>query len=265
MSEHDHLRELAGPYALGVLDEDERQVFERHLPLCEECRREVADVRLVSEGIANTVEAVAPPPHLRARIMAAAQAIPAGPRQATGTRGAMAMFPWWLAAAASVAAVVFGGLWRTSSQRLDVAEGELASTRQQLAQAQGRMASVQSVADHARQQLDILSAPDVVRVDLIGQAVSPSAGGRVYWSRSRGLAFSATNLPPLATGRVYQLWLVTSPAPVSAALVGPDPAGRFDAIVPGATSLEPTAFALTVEPEGGSPGPTGAMYLLGSR
>ena len=265
MSEHDHLRELAGPYVLGILDEDERRVFEQHLPLCEECQREVADIRLVSEGLAHTVEPVAPPPQLRARILAAAQATPAVARKTAETKAAMTAFPWWLAAAASVAAIVFGGLWWTTSQRLEVAEGELASTRQQLAQTQGLMASAQSVADHARKQLDILSAQDVVRVDLVGQAVSPSAAGRIYWSRSRGLTFSATNLPRLSTGQVYQLWLVTSPAPVSAALVSPDAAGRFDAILLGATSVEPSAFALTVEPDGGSPGPTGAMYLLGSR
>ena len=161
--------------------------------------------------------------------------------------------------------MVFGAQWWVTSEQLERAQAELAATRQQLTQAQGQMASAQSVADHARQQLDILAAQDVVRVDLSGQAIAPSAGGRVYWSRSRGLTFSASNLPSLSTGRVYQLWLVTSAAPVSATLVNPDAAGRFDAILLGSTSVEPTAFALTIEPAGGSPGPTGPMYLLGSR
>ena len=53
MSEHDTLRELAGPYALDILDADERRAFERHLPLCDECQRAVADARAVEEHRAS--------------------------------------------------------------------------------------------------------------------------------------------------------------------------------------------------------------------
>ena len=66
-------------------------------------------------------------------------------------------------------------------------------------------------------------------------------------------------------GRVYQLWFVTAGPPVSAALVTPDAAGRVEAMMPSPDGVEPTAFALTVEPAGGSPGPTGAMLLVGAR
>jgi anti-sigma-K factor RskA len=71
-------------------------------------------------------------------------------------------------------------------------------------------------------------------------------------------------LPPLPAGRVYQLWAVTAPAPVSLMLVTPA-AGQADQVATVAPAVLPAAFALTIEPEGGSPGPTGAMYLLGSR
>jgi anti-sigma-K factor RskA len=63
---------------------------------------------------------------------------------------------------------------------------------------------------------------------------------------------------------VYQLWLVTDGAPVSAALITPDPDGAARALVSGVGTIEPKAFALTVEPAGGVPAPTGAMFLLGS-
>ncbi len=258
MSGHDTLRELAGPYALDILSDDDRRAFERHLLLCAECQREVADARAVAEGLAHTVEAVNPPAALRARVLEAATAT-ANPPTPAG------VLPWWLAAAASVAAIVSGLGWWNATERLARTEAALQAARQTLAVAQSQMAAAQSVADRVTGQLDVLSAGDAVRVDLKEQPAAPGASGRVYWSRSRGTTFTAASLPPLDAGRVYQLWFVTTGPPVSAALVTPDAAGRFETVVPSPAGIEPTAFALTVEPAGGSPGPTGAMLLVGAR
>jgi anti-sigma-K factor RskA len=265
MSGHDTLRELAGPYALDILSDDDRRAFEPHLPLCAECQREVADARAVAEGLAHTIETVDPPAALRARVLEAATAT-ANPPTLVGVRPSPAgVFPWWLAAAASVAAIVSGLGWWNAEERLARTEAALQAARQTLAVAQSQMAAAQSVADRVTGQLDVVSAGDAVRVDLKGQPAAPAAGGRVYWSRSRGTTFIAANLPPLDAGRVYQLWFVTTGPPVSAALVTPDAAGRFETVVPSPAGIEPTAFALTVEPAGGSPGPTGAMLLVGAR
>lgn len=263
--DHEQLRELAEPYALGILGAEERSAFERHLPLCPSCQQAVRDAQLVGLGLGQSVDMVDPPPQLRSRVIAAATATPQvsaqnSPRQTRATR----TLPWWLTAAASLAALVFGLQWWNTERQLDVAMSELSSTRQELAMATSQMASARAVADRAQEQLDILAARDVVIVNLAGQSPAPSAAGRVYWSASRGLAFSAANLPALADGRVYQLWLVTDGAPVSAALITPDPDGAARALVSGVGSIEPKAFALTVEPAGGVPAPTGAMFLLGS-
>ena len=114
------------------------------------------------------------------------------------------------------------------------------------------------------QALDVLTAEDTKRTDLAGQHAAPKASGRVYWSASQGLLFSAEDLPPLPQGRIYQLWLVTKPAPVSAALVIPDGSGRYSVLAQSPRGVQPTAFALTIEPAGGVPAPTGATYLLGA-
>jgi anti-sigma-K factor RskA len=112
--------------------------------------------------------------------------------------------------------------------------------------------------------MDIVTAADVTRVDLAGQAAAPRAAGRVFWSASRGLYFTASSLPALPQDRIYQLWYVTAGAPVSAALLSPDASGRVTITRPPAVPGRPKAFALTIEPAGGVPAPTGAMYLLGS-
>ena len=139
-----------------------------------------------------------------------------------------------------------------------------AQSQSQVNALQAQLAALQGQADTARQAIDILAADDLARIELKGQPASPASTGRAYWSATRGLLFSAVNLPALPAGRVYQLWYVTAAAPVSAALVTPDAAGRFTLItrVPG--GVTPTAFAVTIEPAGGLPAPSGAFYLLGS-
>lgn len=263
MSEHDRLQELAGPYALDILSDADRRTFEHHLPLCAECQAAVADARAVALGLAHTIEAVDPPAALRARVLEAATAtnntMPGAPDSRAG------VLPWALAAAASVAAVVFGLGWWTTADRLARTEDELQAARHTLASTQSRIADAQSVADRLTRELSVLAAPDVVRVELKGQPAAPAASGRVHWSRSRGATFTAANLPALDAGRVYQLWFVTAGPPVSAAIVTPDAAGRVETVMPSPSGVEPTAFALTVEPAGGSPGPTGAMFLVGAR
>ena len=49
---------------------------------------------------------------------------------------------------------------------------------------------------------------------------APHASARAFWSRSRGLVFTASNLPAPPPGRAYQLWVLTAqPAPISAGML----------------------------------------------
>ena len=112
----------------------------------------------------------------------------------------------------------------------------------------------------------VLAAPDVSRIDLAGQTAAPQASGRGYWSRSRGLMFTASSLPALPPGRAYQLWVLTAQTPPisNGWMLRPDASGRAAAIFETPVDLPvPTAMAVTIEPDGGVPAPTGAMYLVG--
>ena len=118
----------------------------------------------------------------------------------------------------------------------------------------------------ARAEIAILTAPDVVRVDLQGQPVAPDSTGRVYWSRSRGLVFSASKLPALPASKIYQLWFVTAGGPVSAGLVQPGPSGDSVLTFPNPPGIvAPVTLAITIEPAGGVPSPTGDKYLVGAQ
>ena len=259
MSDHDALRSLAGAYALGVASEAERREFDAHLATCEECRHELAEIRRVNEALAMaTPAAAAPPADLRRRIVEAAN------RDRQSRAPGRSVLPWWIAAAASIAAVFLGAQWWSVSWELSDLHAELASTRERLTIAESLRASAERTATENTSRLAVLTAADSITIPLAGQPPSPNATGRVVWSPTRGVIFSAANLPPLPAGRVYQLWAVTAPAPVGLMLVTPA-AGQADQVATVPPAIAPTAFALTIEPEGGSPGPTGPMYLVGSR
>lgn len=270
--DHDTLLESAAEYALGTMTAADRQMFEAHLAHCVECQREVRELAAVSEALARSVDPIDPPPALRARVLAAATAsatntaIPistAGAARPVVVRDRRSMTPLSLAAAAAIAMLVSGGLAWSYRQEAARLSAELAGVREQVRTLASQVATLETTAANARQTSAVLTAVDLTRVDLAGQSAAPVSTGRVFWSASSGLVFTATNLPELPEGRVYQLWVVDE-SPHSAGIVSPDAAGRLNVVTAEPISAMPKAFALTIEPEGGRPAPTGPMFLLGA-
>ena len=70
MSDHTRYRDDVGAYLLGALNELERQAFEHHLHGCSECQDELERLRPAAEALPASVEQLAPPPGLKARLMA---------------------------------------------------------------------------------------------------------------------------------------------------------------------------------------------------
>ena len=71
-SSHDNLRHLTAGYVLGILDADEKRVFEPHVRDCPECKDEVASLFVAVEVLAGSVPQQRPPPDLVQRVLAAA-------------------------------------------------------------------------------------------------------------------------------------------------------------------------------------------------
>jgi anti-sigma-K factor RskA len=255
---HEPFEEQAAAYALGALDSEERRAFEAHLEECASCARLVCDFEAVSLGLGQAVDERAPSPALKARVLAIARLDRGRASRPAATA--------WLAAAAGVLLAVAAALhaWQLR-ERVAELEAELAGARAQRQTTEQALQAARAAADEARRTLAVLAAPDLARVDLSGQPEAPRARGRAFWSRSRGLVFTASDLPPLPPGRVYQLWVVTTTGPISAALLEPDPRGNVTATVETPSDLPPpVAMAVTLEPAGGVAAPTGAKFLVGS-
>ena len=212
----------------------------------------------ILQGLGQAVPQVDPSPELRARVLSVASAkAPASPRSL------QAYIPWLAAAASlvlSVGLTIYAGQLRS---RINTLEGELREARERADASERLMADAQRAATGAQASVAVLTAPDVARVDLAGQPIAPNASARAFWSRSRGMVFTASNLPPLPAGRTYQLWVVTAKAPISAGLLTPDAAGNVSDTFNTQPDLQPVAIAVTIEPAGGLPAPTGDMYLVG--
>jgi anti-sigma-K factor RskA len=246
MSTHEELKANAAGYVLGSLDPDERREFESHVAGCAECAAEVVSLRPVLVALATAVPQVTPRAELRDRVLAAAEGREAGLKRGAGAfherKSAAALL--WLPLAAAIVIAVAAAVYAVRLQR-------------QVVELQARF-------DQAQATTAVLAAPDLARIDLQGQPVAPDARARALWSRSRGLVFTAANLPPAPAGRAYQVWVVTAQAPISAGLLTPDSSGiGTQYYMTPADIAPPVAVAVTLEPAGGVPAPTGERYLVG--
>jgi anti-sigma-K factor RskA len=254
-ADHDALREQVALYAIGVLSATERAAVEAHLEICVECAAELSASLPVSAALAQIVTQHDPPASLRAAILADA-------RRASPTRSAPAWIPWLAAAAMLV--VTAGLTFYVGDLRRQVNRLE-AELREALVRVDDGERRVAVALREAQAPLPVLTAPDVRMINLAGQPAAPSASARAYWSRSRGLVMTGANLPPLPPGRTYQLWFIRAQTPVSAGLLQPDTNGQLRAVLNTPADLpDPDVLAVTQEPAGGLPAPTGQMFLAGA-
>ena len=274
---HDELRELAASYALDALSDEERRTFEQHVDVCPECAAEVTSLRATVAELAYAVPPRQAPAHLRARVLQAIEGVPASvpyaSRAEASDRVRPGSNPWWLAAAATLAAILVGGYALTLrahvnflDQELREARAQSASAQLQLRAAQAQLAIAQREVQRVNLTTTILASPDVIRIDLKGQGIAAGAIGRAFWSRSRGVLFTASSLPALPSTKVYQLWILPAAGtPLNAGLLSLDAEGRGLMTGDPGTSEAPKGFAVTAEPAGGSATPTMPILLVGTQ
>jgi len=262
MMTHDAAVELVAAYALDVIEVSERGAFEAHLAVCVACQREVAACRAVTVAIGTSTEPMEPPAALRARTLAAATAQPQRPH-ATAPAPPPAAAPvsrthWgWLAAAASIVLAIATMMY-ASSLRFDLsqARAQLSSTSSQISRLRDELADARMAAARLINTVNIMGAPDMIKVGLRGQADAVTARGNVYLSASRGVMFQTEGMPVLPAGKVYQLWLIPKgQTPVSGGVFTVDASGSVSLSMQMPAGMPmPAVVAVTMED-----GPTGVV------
>jgi hypothetical protein len=231
-------------------------------------------VRVV-DALAYVPEQLTPRPELKARVLDVARTkaqvlefkaplTPAAVPPTAAVASKASPWPWLVAAAAAAVAVVSSiGLVRARAELADL-RSEIVAVEAQLAEADQRTVRATAEVRVQQQALDVLASPDLVRTTLAGLPPAANARALALLSPSRGtLVLSATGLPAPPAGRTYQLWAIVGSQAVSAGVFTPDADGLSRVITTVAFNGPPVALAVTLEPEGGVPQPTGPKYLLG--
>ena len=158
------------------------------------------------------------------------------------------------------------GIRNALADQLGSTRDALAARETELAQLRDRLAQQEQTVTKPKDDgmAGFLRAPNVRVVSLAGSDEAKSAGGLLLYDPSTRKAFLyAFNMPPLPPDKTYQLWAILD-RPISAGTFGTDRGNKSRIMIQRVPQLDRIKqFAVSVEPDGGSPQPTGQIYLSG--
>jgi len=136
---------------------------------------------------------------------------------------------------------------------------ELEETRVQLSQ-RGSARTVETPQDELA---TLLRIPNVKAITLTGSEMAKRAAGfLLYDARTQKAWLYSVNLPECPAGRTYQLWAIHG-KPMSIGTFQMDRGETAHLLVMKVLNFTGArTFAVSLEPSGGSPQPTGPIYLL---
>lgn len=252
-------------YAAGGLTQAEMEEVEHRAATSPEVRRALDEACAAMEAYAS-LYATSPKPEVKDNIMQRIEAgIAQGKQTLPGTGATInplyperdkepSAYKWMFAA--SIVLFILSGLlsfhfynkWQQAEERL----ATVAASEQLLAQ------NVRNTSFQLQKQeetLSILRDPEFRPVVLQGVEAYPNASMMVYWNpREQKVYVDRVALPSPPAGKQYQLWALENGKPVDAGMI------EFTNGEPGLQQMKSIgaaqAFAVTLEPEGGSTVPT---------
>lgn len=287
MSSHEELVQLAEASCIGALDTNELARLEAHLAQgCDDCVAVMREAALVADELADAIEPMPVPGSLRVELMERVHADAANPRRDAGARTSRVepaptarRWQTYALAASVLAAAILGALLVDVSRDLEAEriarqqalrdfEAERASRAQaaeQLARANRDRERIELELAGLRGTLNALTASTTETIALAGAGPTPDASARAYLDPESGrLILYVYDLAQAPEGKNYQLWVIENGQPTSAGVLalGTDGAARHDTVADAALS-DGVVVAITLEPEGGQPQPTGPIVLAG--
>lgn len=239
-------RDNLAAYALGALDADEIAALEAHLAGCRGCQSELAEYQSVASGLLQAVPPRMPPQRLRRQLISRLSLQQTQPPYLLANL--FTRISLWPVALVTVMVFLFGlNIFSTLQIR-------------ELRQGQVELAERLS---HDQTAIAMLAYPGT-RVLPVRAEANNLTGSMLVDEDKNTAVLVLWNLPHLDTGKTYQIWLIDSggkrlsgglfrpaddQAYTTAAVQSPLPLGQF------------VGVGVTVEPEGGSPGPTGSRVL----
>lgn len=167
-----------------------------------------------------------------------------------------------LAAAASVALIIaLAGTTAYFGYNYRESQNQILSLRAEKSQLATEVKMVSAEKEKISGELAVAAQPESKKILLNGLPISPDSKAVVYWNKTTGDTYiNASTLPKVATERQFQLWAIVNGKPVDLGVIA------FDTGFSAMKQIQnATAFAVTLEPRGGSASPTmDQMYVMGS-
>jgi anti-sigma-K factor RskA len=239
-------RENLAAYALGTLDADGIPALESHLKSCQGCQSELADYQSVATGLLGSIPPQTPPSGLRRKLVAQL------PSHRVRTPNLLATifgrFSLGQVAAVMVVVTLLGLNLYSSIQIRDL--------QQQQSALAGRLSNDQAA-------IAMLAYPSTQALTV--KADVQNLTGSMLVDKDKNTAVLVLwNLPKLEAGQTYQIWLIDSDGKrISGGLFVPaDNQNYTTAAIQSPVSIgQFVGLGVTVEPWGGSDGPTGPRVL----
>lgn len=160
---------------------------------------------------------------------------------------------WKWLAAASIILLAGTAYWAVSVnnkyQKLQAANTDL---QNQLQQSTARL-------DTMKQDAELLKNPDVKMAAMQGTS-NPKMYATIYWdTTSKDVYLMLNNLPKPASDKQYQLWALLNGQPIDLGMIE----AKQERLLYRMKNVQNAqAFAITLEPKGGSPAPTSTPVVL---
>lgn len=241
MSNEPHVKDLIPEYALDSLDEEQAITVSQHLTGCQECQAELRAYQAVADSLAFAAPQAAPPLDLKERLMA---------KVTTPNKTAQPQdsgISWRHKLAAYFQSTM--PAWGLLGLLLIVALGA------------SNLLLVNRVTDL---QEKAVSGPLQI-VNLTASNAAPEATGLLVISKNGEYGtLVVDHLPLLDESKQYQLWLIRDGNRTDGGVFSVSSEGYGFLEIESAEPLNSyPAFGITIEPWGGSPGPTGERVLGG--
>jgi len=151
----------------------------------------------------------------------------------------------------------------TLNEQLDRGKVVLEQLRIQLAEREQETVFLHRTLEQKDNVVRFLLSPNVVVVSLEGLDQSPGSAFLLFDPQRGSGLFYSFNLPALPRGKVYQLWAIMD-KPMSIGTFGLDRGRKGRMLIKNLTNFSRISkFAVSIEPEGGRPQPTGPIHLMG--
>ncbi|MEQ9423593.1 MAG: anti-sigma factor [Cyclobacteriaceae bacterium] len=247
-------------YVLGDLTAGERKDVEDMIDKHPEIRNELAEIESTIEELALKT-AISPDDALKKKIKdqinfkeEAKEIVLVNKPVVTNTIKYAVAASLTIALVTSYLAFDFWSKWQSTKSRLD----NLIAQNQRIADDYN---FVNQELQDIEADLEILANPDFNRILMRGTENSPNALASIYWNkRSEEVYLKIQNLQQLSDENQYQLWAIVDGVPVDL--------GVFDLsndVMPMTQIADAAAFAVTIEPRGGSVNPSlETMQVVGN-